>query len=128
LLCGVGCLENLISFPNLSYKRSIDSFRSVFYTHCDVLLTLSIPSILSFPEGHPVAVASSSSSSRHVCTSFNSMFQKAVPTQTVTTSLTLPSFLFLYSLTLSHATNFDVITSLVSLEHGVYGWEKVTSQ
>jgi hypothetical protein len=22
---------------------------------------------------------------------------------------------------------FDVITSLVSLEHGVYGWEKVTS-
>jgi hypothetical protein len=23
---------------------------------------------------------------------------------------------------------FDVITSLVSLEHGVYGWEKVTSQ
>jgi hypothetical protein len=23
---------------------------------------------------------------------------------------------------------FDVITSLVSLEHGVYGWEKLTSQ
>jgi hypothetical protein len=23
---------------------------------------------------------------------------------------------------------FDMITSLVSLEHGVYGWEKVTSQ
>jgi hypothetical protein len=23
---------------------------------------------------------------------------------------------------------FDVITSLVSLEHGVYGWENVTSQ
>jgi hypothetical protein len=23
---------------------------------------------------------------------------------------------------------FDVITSLVSLEHGVYGWEKVTLQ
>jgi hypothetical protein len=26
------------------------------------------------------------------------------------------------------ANRFDVITSLVSLEHGVYSWEKVTSQ
>jgi hypothetical protein len=31
--------------------------------------------------------------------------------------------LFFYSIL-----SIDVITSLVSLEHGVYGWEKVTSQ
>jgi hypothetical protein len=40
----------------------------------------------------------------------------------------LRCFLHILTKTVLNEWPFDVITSLVSLEHGVYGWENVTSQ
>ena len=71
-------------------------FQSEFCTECDLVLPLSICSILSFPLCNPVSAyvffpfLPSLNSSLYL--PFNNVYQKPVPTQDVTNPVSLPTF------------------------------------
>jgi len=88
--------RSVYSFILWSVGRQVHSlFQRGFSTHCDLLLPLSIHSILPFPWGYPVA--SSSLSSPHFYRSLylflSNLFQMAVPKPDVTKPVSLSSCL-----------------------------------
>ena len=71
-------------------------FKSGFSKECALMLPLSIPNTLAFPQGHPVACLRllSRLPATYILPSFffHRVFQKAVPTQHVTNPVSFPSF------------------------------------
>ena len=66
-------------------------FKSQFSTQCDLMFPLSVTSIIFFIKVIQQLLMSSPSSSRHFYPSINSVFQKAVSSQSVTNPVSLPS-------------------------------------
>ena len=90
------------SFCSLSYGRIHWPFKSKFSTECNLVLSTSVSSSLSFPNVHQAAATFLTSchffSSLYF--SFNNMFEKVVPTQDVTNSVSHPSIHCMYNIPL----------------------------
>jgi hypothetical protein len=97
--------KNLVLGPYVQEEVAVNAFicqavlrqvhsrcQSEFSTQCDLVLPLSISSILSFPLCYPVSAYIFFPVLPPLYLSFNNVLYKAVPTQDVTNPVNLPSF------------------------------------
>ena len=88
----MGAIKLIINITYYALRKICSRFHIDFPKDCDLVLPVSISSVLQCPQNHPVAAYVFFLVLRSLFLPFSNVFQNPVPTQHVTNPVILPSF------------------------------------